>query len=1382
MFYGSPEFMWIKNPSIALVLFAACLRACGEKAVADGASDGSSTTPVPPTITNAAGFSRLSAQEANRAYPLRLEGVVTLVDRSRNWLVLQDPSGALSLEVPLTNTAVRVGDRVSIAGAGGIPGATAFPEFPGRPHERELRDSFEMETNKGAYFLARLRGFLHPPKDGYYTFWLASKASSELWLSTNADPGMAVRIASVPTGKTTNPRQWKKFPAQTSAQIFLRAGTACYIEALREQRGGRDDNLAVAWQGPGLQQAVIAGEYLTPWVNRDGLPAAAAGGRTNGILQEVWADYFLGDVEPLTARSPLVSPVTVSAPRLEIVGGGAYPEPLHLRPGSVLAREDQFRWAEIEGTVVFVGRDREALTLELAEGAKRTRVHVPGWPQADWPRLENARVRVRGVCEAALDAEGNVIVGTVWATSPAEVVELNGTVEEWAGLKRTPISRLSPTNPDLAWNRRIRVRGMVTRREDGALFIQGPASFWAYLSRDGTNWNQVAPPVEIELGSHPLAGLVATSLSRETLARTVFDSVEGLKGVGTQTEVHDSTPPGGASLAGSVYTITGGGLGIASAFDEFHFTHQPLGDGTEIVARIKSVEAENPRAHAGIMVRESLEASARCVALTLSPGRGALLQVRRKESERGETVELTGYAAPCWLKLTRRDFGLLAHPQPGAPVQTGQEVDVTGLLAWEAGQPVLRDARCLGPAPVPAAQKVVVPAAESAAGGASVIPIGELIPQEGMGLKDGTGVATVRGVVTFSDLFGKTNQLCIQDESAGAFVRLSFRFARRPLRVGQRVEVEIKAVNGKWPVPFEPGRISVLGWGQLPEPVVHPSEYSLPLHGEGRWVELDGMVRSAAADGTLTVMEKDGALAVWVAGLPKNAAGNFVDSRVRVRGTMLRPDTGSLVLLVPSPGFIQITEPPPEEPFIIPTVLIAELKKMNPSVAQTHRLKVAGAVIYREDSLLLVQDNSGGVRVQVIEPASVTLGESVEVAGFPESGGGSFKLTRALVKKGGAAAEGKPTAQSVEELLAGNLDATLVRVNALLLERRTRGQKQVLELQSGQRMFQAVLARSDGELPDFPSGSQVELTGVCLAERLGGVGAVDGGRTLVSSFQLLLRKPADVVLLQRPPWWTWKHTVAVVGALVFVLLGASVWIHQLRRRVTERTQVLRATMVRLEEETKTSATLVERNRLAAEIHDGLEQGLNGIMMQLDGVETKLNRSPESAKQHLDLARKMVRFSRTEVRHSLWDWKAPALANHDLKTALADIVSQMAAGNIARVAVEVSSPSRPLPPAMEHHLLRIAQEALTNALKHAQARNITVSLNCAEDAIQLAVRDDGRGFVPETVLNGMVGHLGLQNLRSRARKLGGELTVTSEPGKGATIAVRIPCATGDTKPD
>ena len=131
--------MWIKSPSIAFALLAARLLACGTET---GASTAASPDPVVPAITNAAGFFGLSPQEANRSYPLRLEGVVTLLDSQRNLLVVQDGSGALALEFPLTNITVRAGDRVIVTGASGIPSARAFPEFPCHPHEHELRDSF----------------------------------------------------------------------------------------------------------------------------------------------------------------------------------------------------------------------------------------------------------------------------------------------------------------------------------------------------------------------------------------------------------------------------------------------------------------------------------------------------------------------------------------------------------------------------------------------------------------------------------------------------------------------------------------------------------------------------------------------------------------------------------------------------------------------------------------------------------------------------------------------------------------------------------------------------------------------------------------------------------------------------------------------------------------------------------------------------------------------------------------------------------------------------------------------------------------------------------------------------------------------------------------
>lgn len=278
---------------------------------------------------------------------------------------------------------------------------------------------------------------------------------------------------------------------------------------------------------------------------------------------------------------------------------------------------------------------------------------------------------------------------------------------------------------------------------------------------------------------------------------------------------------------------------------------------------------------------------------------------------------------------------------------------------------------------------------------------------------------------------------------------------------------------------------------------------------------------------------------------------------------------------------------------------------------------------------------------------------------------------------------------------------------------------------------------------------------------------------MASTVDVLLRSPADVELLQRPPWWNWKYSVAL-GILCAVILAISlIWIRTLRRRVEERTEELKAAMARLQKETETSATLVERDRLAGEIHDSLEQGLNGIMMQLDGVDSKLGDDSSGARRYLEMARNMVRFSREEVRHSLWNLESDLLAKGDLGAALTEIAQQMSASDRVRVSIQVMGSPTQLPPATEHHLLRICQEALNNALKHAQAKTIQITLNYSAQSVQLSVADDGCGFAPDQVLTRTGMHLGLRNLRTRARKIKGRLEVNSQPSKGTTIEVRVP---------
>ena len=166
---------------------------------------------------------------------------------------------------------------------------TSYSNYPAKPEFTVPLTSFQAANYWGDNYGSRVHGFLAPPVSGNYTFWLASDDNGELWLSTNASPTGARLIASV-TG-WSDPLQWNKFTSQQSAVIPLQAGQVYYIKALQKEGGG-GDHVAVAWQGPGLTQAVIDGAYLAPYPAT--LPARGT------ITREYWTGISGSAVSDLT--------------------------------------------------------------------------------------------------------------------------------------------------------------------------------------------------------------------------------------------------------------------------------------------------------------------------------------------------------------------------------------------------------------------------------------------------------------------------------------------------------------------------------------------------------------------------------------------------------------------------------------------------------------------------------------------------------------------------------------------------------------------------------------------------------------------------------------------------------------------------------------------------------------------------------------------------------------------------------------------------------------------------------------------------------------------------------------------------------------------------
>jgi len=241
-------------------------------------------------------------------------------------------------------------------------------------------------------------------------------------------------------------------------------------------------------------------------------------------------------------------------------------------------------------------------------------------------------------------------------------------------------------------------------------------------------------------------------------------------------------------------------------------------------------------------------------------------------------------------------------------------------------------------------------------------------------------------------------------------------------------------------------------------------------------------------------------------------------------------------------------------------------------------------------------------------------------------------------------------------------------------------------------------------------------------------------------------------------WWFY-------GALAAALLGAGYGAYRWRVRTVEM---------------QYGAVLAERNRIAREIHDTLAQGYVGVSVQLELATRMLQVSQDAAAQQLERTKDLVRSSLAEARSSIWNLRTAGEAE-TLPARLAAAVQSLqqeegrqqedgrGEDGAAHLRFEVRGSFRPLGQHVEDEVLRIAQEAIRNAVRHASAREIQVTLGYDTGWLKLVVADDGKGFDPTAAAPG---HYGLRGIEERAAEIGARLTIDSGPGAGTTVAVAV----------
>jgi len=514
-------------------------------------------------------------------------------------------------------------------------------------------------------------------------------------------------------------------------------------------------------------------------------------------------------------------------------------------------------------------------------------------------------------------------------------------------------------------------------------------------------------------------------------------------------------------------------------------------------------------------------------------------------------------------------------------------------------------------------------------------------------------------------------------------------------------------------------------------------------------------------------------------------AAQLVDAKVRVRGfsrpiANFRSEAVRIRLTVPSVDYLDVLRPPPEDPFQAPRMPLRELLAFAREPDRFHRKVTQGVVNFAlPGQFFFLQEGTAGVRVESTI-TNIVVGDVVEVAGFVDTSRYLASLTEAVARQMGHASLPPATRMTVNQLLHPQIvrrsgsDSDPDCAGGLV---RLRGHISEIEQRSSERLITLYLVSNDHRFPAFlPTtnllsqmpwvvGSEVEVTGVCDLEfdptRVGVRGAI------IKDFSLWLRTPQDVVVLKAAPWWTATRLALTLVGTCVVLVLALAWVGLLRRQVARQ-------MGLIGEKLRGEAVSDERNRLARDLHDTLEQQLAGVAIQLDGAEEIITEDPAAASKAVALARRMLRHTRLEARRSVWDLRSQVLEIQGLPAALRALAEGVSGRSGPEVAVQVTGEGRELSAGVEFQLLRVAQEALANAIKHADAKRIVISLETTPEATRLRISDDGQGFAPGALTHSESPHFGVLGMQERAARIGAELSIVGTPGAGCVVTLSLPC--------
>ena len=625
----------------------------------------------------------------------------------------------------------------------------------------------------------------------------------------------------------------------------------------------------------------------------------------------------------------------------------------------------------------------------------------------------------------------------------------------------------------------------------------------------------------------------------------------------------------------------------------------------------------------------------------------------------------------------------------------------------------------------------------------------------------------------------KTSRLCLFNGSHGVILIFG-NASRLSLRVGSRIRARGRtALSDFGQVVAQCESIEVIGHGTVPE----PETVSIDDLRSGRFdchcVNVRGTLRDAfddEVDGHFTylVLNCEGKL-LYVSARRFKAAANIIGAEVEVSGICDPRSIGGRrymgrLLMANGPEGIKILKASDEDAFAVPE--IDETRNIGPMEIQSlGKRRAHGTVlaVWRPNNIMISTERGRPIFATIANQPLPTCGMSIDVAGLPETDLFSLKLSRSVWRKSEAPPIPLPQPEkaSFDDLLGTREEGRRLRPVCNGTTICVRGD--VVGMESVDGHVAELTISKDGRLltidtsvvpsaaNDVAVGCEVEVSGVCVLE-------TDNWRPNAlfppaNRYRIVVRTPSELRILASPPWWTPGRLLIVIGILAAALALTLAWL------------AIRWRLNALVAKTRTDARVMERTRLAVELHDSIAQNLTGVAMEIRSAKRAKSANPSGMDRHLDLASATLDSCRSELRNCIWDLRSLTLDEATVDEAIRRTLRQHLSG--ARLTVRFNVPRQRLPDSTLHTVLRIVRELTINAVRHGGADEIKIAGCVDGGSILFSVRDNGRGFDPENAPGMSDGHFGLQGIRERIEGLEGNMAIESAAGRGTKATLSIP---------